>query len=152
MSAMEIGQPPATKFPWGDGATPYEQLGGDGAVRALVDVFYDEVEATSPVLRKMLPADMSGSRQKLYEFLSGWTGGPPLYWERRGHPALRLRHSPFTIGEFEAAEWARCMRRAIVVSGIRDPLAEFLGSELGRAAVQLRNSENRPTIDDGRHR
>ncbi|HSK07659.1 MAG TPA: globin [Acidimicrobiia bacterium] len=102
---MEIAPTPERRHPWGDAATPYHELGGDDAVRALVEAFYDLIEAESPVLRAMLPSNTATSRQKLYEFLSGWLGGPPLYMERRGHPRLRLRHMPFDIGSFEASEW-----------------------------------------------
>ena len=114
-------------------------MGGDRAVRGLVDRFYDIIEGESPHLRAMLPKDTSTSRQKLYEFLSGWLGGPSLYQDRRGHPRLRLRHMPFDIGSPEAEEWIRCMRKAMVTSRLSDPLLTFLDTELGRVAVGLRN-------------
>ena len=59
-------------------APPYDEIGGDGTVRELADAFYDRVDASAPVLRAMLPRDDSISRTKLYEFLSGWMGGPNL--------------------------------------------------------------------------
>lgn len=135
----QISPAPSGRFPWGNADTPYEELGGDERVRALADRFYDVVESSAPVLRAMLPRDTSVSRQKLYEFLSGWTGGPPLYWERHGHPALRMRHAPFVIGEFEAREWSRCMDEAIGSVVGTGELASFLSRELGRAAAQLQN-------------
>jgi hemoglobin len=136
---MDVAPEPRTRHPWGDAATPYEALGGDHVVRALVECFYDLIEAESPDLRAMLPRDTSTSRQKLYEFLSGWLGGPPLYMERRGHPRLRLRHMPFDIGTPEAEEWMRCMRKAIEVVGIDEPTASFLSGELAKTAAGLRN-------------
>ena len=136
---MEIRRPTGTARPWGDAPTVYEEMGGDEAVRRLVEAFYDEVEATSPVLRVMLPADTTISRQKLYEFLSGWTGGPPLYWDRRGHPALGMRHARFAIDSAAAEEWSRCMRTAVERCGLGEPLASWLASELGRVATMLRN-------------
>lgn len=108
-------------------------------MRALAWTFYDVVEETSPLLTRMLPRDTTVSRQKLYEFLSGWTGGPPLYWERRGHPALRMRHAPFAIDRPAADEWTRCLGEAMDRLGIPDPLRGFLRRELGRAASWLRN-------------
>src|SRR5690606_39284180 len=90
--------------PWGDAATPSAELGGDAPVLDLVDAFYDIIEEESPVLRDMLPKNTSTSRQKLYEYLSGWLGGPPLYTEKRGHPRLRMRHLPFPIGPDERSE------------------------------------------------
>jgi hemoglobin len=136
---MDIAPAPETRRPWGDAATPYEELGGDEGVRSLVEAFYDIVEVESPVLRAMLPEDTSISRQKLYEFLSGWLGGPPLYMERRGHPRLRMRHLPFDIGSFEAEEWMRCMMEAVARVGSHRPLAAFLEAELGKTALAMRN-------------
>ena len=135
----QISPRPAQKYPWGSKATPYEEIGGDERVRALVESFYDFVEAESPVLRAMLPTDMSGSRQKLYEFLSGWMGGPQLYFERRGHPRLRLRHMPFPIDTHAAEEWTRCLRQALSATDVSSDLAAYLERELGNTASQLRN-------------
>jgi hemoglobin len=87
----------------------------------------------------MLPEDTSGSRQKLYQFLSGWTGGPPLYWESHGHPRLRLRHAPFPIDAAAADEWARCMRLAIDSVEMGDRVAGFLSQQLSVAALTLIN-------------
>lgn len=136
---MEIAPTPQARHPWGEAASPYLELGGDEAVRSLVDTFYDIVEGEAPVLRSMLPRNTATSRQKLYEFLSGWLGGPPLYMQRRGHPRLRLRHMPFDIGSFEAEEWMRCVRRALQEVGAGTELASFLDAELGKVAIGLRN-------------
>jgi hemoglobin len=108
-------------------------------VRAVVEAFYDRIEAESPTLRDMLPRDTSGSRQKLFEFLSGWLGGPNLYWERRGHPRLRMRHMPFRIGTPEADEWARCMDLAIDDAAIADPAGPWMAVRLREVAIGLRN-------------
>jgi hemoglobin len=129
------------KSPWGHAATPYEEIGGDPAVRGLVDRFYDIIEAESPELRAMLPVNTSGSRQKLYEYLSGWLGGPPLYTIKRGHPQLRLRHMPFSIGPDQANEWMRCMTAAIDDRGITDPLRAFLLERLSPLADHMRNTD-----------
>ncbi len=108
-------------------------------MRAVVDAFYDRIEAESPSLRAMLPRDTSGSRDKLYEFLSGWLGGPNLYWERRGHPRLRLRHMPFDIGTDEAREWARCMDLAIGDAEVPDPAGSWMAGRLREVAIGLRS-------------
>lgn len=124
---------------WGNAGTPYEELGGDRAVRALVDAFYDIIEEESPELRAMLPKNTSTSRDKLYEFLSGWTGGPPLYEEKRGHPRLRMRHFPFPIGAPQADEWMRCFRKAMDRTGIEGPIRGFLDSRLEPLARHMIN-------------
>lgn len=125
--------------PWGDEATPYESLGGDSRVRELVEAFYDIIEEESAVLRAMLPKNTSTSRQKLYEYMSGWLGGPPLYTDKRGHPQLRMRHFPFPIGADEAEEWMRCMRSAMDRLQVDPLVRDFLDSKLAPLAVHMIN-------------
>lgn len=115
-------------------------LGGNSAVRALVDEFYDIIESESPSLRAMLPATTTGSRQKLYEYLSGWLGGPPLYTDKRGHPRLRMRHLPFTIGQAEADEWMRCFRAAMDAVDVPEPVRSFLDEKLTPLASHMMNT------------
>jgi hemoglobin len=131
---------PDTAHPWGDGGTPYEELGGEEVLRKLVNHFYDRMDVDSPVLRAMHPADDSNSRRNLYEFLSGWLGGPPLYLERKGHPKLRMRHFPFTIGVAEAEEWMRSMRGAFDDINLAEPLRSYLDAKLEQTAHHVRNA------------
>ena len=67
--------------------TLFDDLGGAAVMRRLVDRFYDLMderpEATT--IRALHPADLSESREKLYMFLTGYLGGPPLYVEKHGH-------------------------------------------------------------------
>ncbi len=95
--------------------SPYEQLGGDAAVRKLVDRFYDLMDERKDAIsiRAMHPNDLADSRDKLYEFLSGFFGGPPLYHQNRGHPKLRMRHLPFSIDEAARDAWLACMHQAL---------------------------------------
>lgn len=125
--------------PWGAAATPYDEIGGDAAVRRLADLFYDRIDASAPVLRAMLPRDDSGSRAKLYEFLSGWMGGPNLYVEKRGHPRLRMRHLPFPIGREEVGEWLRCMGEALDELGVNGALRAYLDAQFTRSALWMQN-------------
>ncbi len=128
-----------TGHPWGNEATPYDAIGGDAGVRTLVEAFYDRIDAESPKLRAMLPRNDSGSRQKLFEYLSGWLGGPNLYVEKHGHPRLRMRHFPFAIGEAEADEWMRCMRLALDDAEISEPARTFLDTRLTPLALHMVN-------------
>ena len=88
-----------------DKATFYELLGGEKSgienIRLLVETFYDIMDSDTKVteLRAIHHADLTEAREKLFMFLTGWTGGPQLYIERYGHPRLRARHMPFAIGE-----------------------------------------------------
>ncbi len=125
--------------PWGEEETPYVQIGGEAAVRDLVEAFYDIIEEESPELRAMLPRNTAGSRQKLYEYLSGWLGGPPLYEMKRGHPQLRRRHFPFPIGREEADEWMRCMKLAIERVEMDEGAARWLEGRLEPLAHHMVN-------------
>ena len=96
-------------------ATAYELVGGDAGLRQLVRFFYEEMDRRPEAkgIRDMHPESLAESEEKLYWFLSGWTGGPQLFWEKRGHPMLRARHLPFAIGPNEAEQWIACFRVAL---------------------------------------
>jgi hemoglobin len=102
--------------------TPYIALGGADGLRRLVDRFYALMDALPEAygVRKLHPPSLDDSALKLFEFLSGWLGGPSLYIEKRGHPRLRMRHLPYTIGAQERDEWMLCMRMALAEQ-VEDP-------------------------------
>lgn len=136
---MVIPRHSNTAHPWGEAETPYEEIGGEDPVRLLAETFYDVIDEESPTLRSLLPADTTNTRRKLFMYLTGWLGGPPLYEERYGHPRLRMRHMPFPIGDDEAAEWMRCMRMAMDRVGIGEPMRTFLDQRLAPLADHMRN-------------
>jgi hemoglobin len=121
--------------------TPYEWIGGDAAVRALVDRFYDlmDLEPGYAELRAVHPSTLDGSRDKLYWFLSGWLGGPNHYIERFGHPRLRARHLPFKIGIRERDQWMACMLQAMQEQAVDPALAERLAESFFGTADWMRN-------------
>jgi hemoglobin len=121
--------------------TPYERIGGDAQVRALVDRFYDlmDLEPAFVDLRAVHPSTLDGSRDKLYWFLSGWLGGPNHYIERFGHPRLRARHLPFRIGIRERDQWVACMLQAMQETGVEPTLAERLAESFFGTADWMRN-------------
>ena len=94
---------------------PYDALGGEPFVRRLVDRFYDLMEEVPEAreIRELHPADLGESRQKLFEFLSGWLGGPQLYVQKHGHPRLRMRHFRVPIASSGRDQWMLCMTRAL---------------------------------------
>jgi hemoglobin len=119
----------------------YERLGGEAAVRRLVDRFYvlmDTLPEASDI-RRMHPQDLGESADKLFMFLSGWLGGPQLYMEKYGHPRLRQRHMPFPIGSAERDQWMLCMRRAMEDVGVPEDLRTELEQALFRTADFMRN-------------
>lgn len=124
-----------------DAPTPYDRLGGDTGVRKLVDRFYDLMDTLpeARAIRDMHPPDLSGSRDKLHLFLSGFLGGPPLYIQRFGHPRLRARHLPFPIDAAARDQWLMCMDRALDEL-VGDRLLRMqLSQSFARVADHMRN-------------
>ncbi|MBI3773385.1 MAG: group II truncated hemoglobin [Gammaproteobacteria bacterium] len=122
-------------------STPYERIGGETAVRRLVDRFYELMDALPEAkrIRDLHPEDLASSRAKLFKFLSGWLGGPPLYMEEYGHPRLRVRHLPFSIGEAERNAWMLCMEQAISEMDLDELLRQQLLHSLRQTADHMRN-------------
>ena len=116
-------------------------LGGESAVRALVDRFYDlmDLEPAYAGIRHLHPTDLGGSRDKLHWFLCGWLGGPDLYVQRFGHPRLRARHLPYAIGLAERDQWLACMAQAMGDQGIDTGLADRLAAAFFNTADWMRN-------------
>jgi hemoglobin len=121
--------------------TPYELLGGDAGIRRLVDRFYDLMDSSpeAAAVRRLHAASLKASREKLYLYLSAWTGGPQTYIERFGHPRLRMRHFPFTIGEVERDQWLWCMDQALNEHDMPATLREDLRTKLHGLADHMRN-------------
>ena len=98
----------------------YDLFGGEPEathkIREIVEAFYDVMESDekAKTIRLMHPEDLTSSREKLFMFLTGWTGGPQLYTDRYGHPFLRRRHLPFKIGEEERDQWIYCMTKGML--------------------------------------
>ena len=130
--------------------TPFERLGGLDGVRGLVDRFYDLMDRLpeAATIRALHPRDLRMSREKLYLFLCGWLGGPPLYVQRFGHPRLRARHLPFPIGDEEAAQWMLCMNQALEDLDDAD-LRTTLSEALKRTALHMRNQGGMQVVGPG---
>ncbi len=121
--------------------TPFARLGGEPAVRALVDRFYDlmDLEPALAGIRALHPTPLDGSRDKLHWFLCGWLGGPNHYVERFGHPMLRARHLPFAIGIRERDQWLACMGQAMTELAVDPVLAQRLAESFFGTADWMRN-------------
>lgn len=121
--------------------THYQRIGGETKVRELVDRFYDHMDELPEVwdIRKLHATDLSGSRQKLFDFLSGWMGGPPLYTDKHGHPMLRRRHLPFPIGDQERDQWLHCMKLALDEVVTDEKLKTELWLAFVKVADHMRN-------------
>lgn len=121
--------------------TAFDRIGGEAKLRELVDRFYDlmELEPEFSGIRALHPTPLDGSRDKLYWFLCGWTGGPNHYIERFGHPRLRARHLPYAIASNERDQWLRCMAWAMQDVGIEEGLQERLMHSFYQTADWMRN-------------
>lgn len=121
----------------------YEKLGGEEGVRRLANRFYDYMITLPEAkdIRDMHQADLGDMREKLFLFLSGWLGGPPLYFEKHGHPRLRARHLPFPIGIKERDQWMLCMDKALEEFDIDDRLRNDLLAAFLQTADFMRNKE-----------
>ena len=124
-----------------DTRSHYERIGGAEKVRALVQRFYQIMDATPEVqdLRKMHAASLKGSEEKLFMFLSGWMNGPQLFVEKFGHPKLLQRHMPFAIGDKERDQWMKCMTQAMQDVVEDEVLRKELIAALGKVADFMRN-------------
>ena len=122
--------------------TPYEWIGGDAKVKALVERFYDlmDLEPAYAALRAVHGSDLTNARNRLYWFLSGWLGGPQLYTEQFGHPRLRARHMPFPIAIRERDQWLACMDQAMGETGVPEDLRTRLKDSFFQTADWMRNT------------
>ncbi len=122
----------------------YDAIGGEKGVRQLVNRFYDLMDEREDVkeLRELHARSLKVSRDKLFLFLSGWLGGPPLYMEKYGHPMLRRRHLPFKITSLERDQWLSCMYQALEEKVTDKILLQSLKSSFFNVADHMRNTHD----------
>jgi hemoglobin len=119
--------------------TFYDAVGGEETFRRLTERFYQGV-AADPLLRPLYPEeDLAGAEERLRLFLIQYWGGPNTYSQRRGHPALRMRHARFAIGQAERDAWLRHMTEAIESLELVPPLDQMLLEYVTMASGSLIN-------------
>ena len=135
---MQIEEKPRGTPPF---ETPFEWIGGEERIHALVERFYDlmDIEPGYAALRVAHGPELTNARERLNMFLVGWMGGPQHYTERFGHPRLRMRHMPFSIGIAERDQWVACMDQAMRETGVDDALRERLKASFMNTADWMRN-------------
>lgn len=120
--------------------TFYEAVGGEQTFRQIVGRFYEEVRSDE-VLKPIYPEeDLGPAEERLRLFLMQYWGGPHTYSDERGHPRLRMRHAPFSIGPIERDAWLRCMRIAVDEAELEEPYRGQLWQYLEMAANSMMNS------------
>lgn len=119
----------------------FERMGGEDGVRRLVDAFYGHMQS-DPVVFPLLAVheDLQRARERLFEFLVGWSGGPPLYVSKHGHPRLRARHLHVAIDADMAAMWMHCMDQALEEIVDDAPTRTLLRTQLAGLADHMRNA------------
>jgi hemoglobin len=124
-------------------ATPFDWIGGEPAVQALTERFYDlmDLEPAYAALRAVHGPDLANARQRLFWFLCGWLGGPQHYTERFGHPRLRARHLPFAIGITERDQWLACMDQAMQETDVEPELRARLRQSFFQTADWMVNQQ-----------
>jgi hemoglobin len=127
--------------------TPYEVLGGEPGIKRLVHRFYElmDEQPEAFAVRQMHPESLAGSAESLFEFLSGWFGGPPLFAEKKGHPRLRMRHAPYAVGQVVRDEWMLCMRQAITEQVADANFRDWLVNVFSQMADHMINTRDAQT-------
>ena len=128
--------------------TFYDLVGGHETFVKLVDAFYVGV-AQDPVLRPMYPeGDLEPAVERLRLFLEQYWGGPTTYSDRRGHPRLRARHSPFPIDEDARDRWLKHMRVAVGTLELHPLAQSTLWNYLEGAANSMVNIAPAPATQE----
>ncbi len=125
--------------------TPYDRLGGEAAVRRLVDRFYAAMARDEPALARLHPCDEQGrvrreNQDRFALFLIGWLGGPQDYVAAHGHPRLRMRHGRVPVDVAMRDAWLRAMKTALDEEGVAGQLRRFLDMRLAEVADFMRNT------------
>jgi hemoglobin len=109
----------------------------------LIERFYDLVDK-DPVLRPLYAEDLTGPKERLTAFLIQRWGGPQTYSAMRGHPRLRMRHFPFSIGTRERDAWVRDMDAALKDSGLDEIDMDEMSRFFADTATMVINQPDAP--------
>jgi hemoglobin len=114
--------------------------------------FYRELESSS--IRHLFPRNMQRASEKSAAFFVGILGGPPLYHERYGNPAMRARHMPFVIDESRKQVWVDCFMRVLDHATERynfpeEALPQFREFLIGFAGWMVNAANESDTIAEG---
>lgn len=122
--------------------TLYERIGGADTVTQLVNAFYPKVYA-NPILSPLFEGDINEIKRKQTLFLTQFLGGPILYSNEFGPPAMRERHLPFEITPARANAWLTCMKEAFEEVGLSDTAAsiQFFDRLKQVAAIMVNSSD-----------
>lgn len=118
-------------------------IGGEAAVRSLVEDFYDLVEVLpeGENLRKLhlRGHGLAHVRVEQFNFLNGFLGGRRYYMEKHGHMDLRRMHAHVPISVRDAEDWLACMDKALAQNRMAGPEVDRLRATFRRICMMLVN-------------
>ena len=126
--------------------TAYARIGGEDGVRRLVHRFYELMDTLpeAAACRAIHPESLAGSEEKLFMYLTGWLGGPPLFTDRYGHPMLRRRHLHAPIAGPEIDGWLACFRQAWAETVTDAEITRVVLPQVENLAQHMRNRHDPP--------
>ena len=113
---------------------------GEPAFWRIARAFYKRIDAET-LLRPMFPQNLEEPIRNQAEFLIQYFGGPSTYSDRKGHPRLRMRHHPFSIGLAERNAWVAAMEGALVDAEIPLPDPTVMSRYFAQTATFLMNKD-----------
>ncbi len=114
------------------------EIGREGLIQ-ITSTFYQKIK-TDDLIGPMYPKDQwEASETRLREFLLMRIGGETDYIKHRGHPRLRMRHVPYSIGTKERDRWVELMSQSIDQCQIPETSAAQLKEFFYQVADFLRN-------------
>ena len=121
--------------------TPYNLIGGENGVRQLAKEFYAvmSVRSEAKSIREMHAPNLDEIEDKLFMFLSGWMGGPDLYYKKFGTVCLTNPHAGYAIGTKERDQWLDCMDQALENTGASEELKTMLKQPMFDIADLVKN-------------
>ena len=117
----------------------YDRVGGEATIRGIVARFFVRVAADEILMAQYPADDLDGAEERLGLFLLQRWGGPTTYSDQRGHPRLRMRHVPFSIGPAERDHWLAAMRASLDEAGLAEPYRDELWNYLEGTAHSMQN-------------
>lgn len=114
---------------------------GESKLRDMVTAFYARVRADDLIGTMYPPDDWAGAEKRLADFIVYRFGGPQTYIEERGHPRLRGRHMPFSIGEAERDRWLKLMGEAMQEVAVPQEAGSIITAFFAQVADMMRNRE-----------
>ncbi|GAA2879487.1 hemoglobin [Aminobacter niigataensis] len=127
------------------GRSLYHELGGEEAIRRLVEIFYDIVEQDEEAAELHLlhrrGHGVAHSREEQFNYLCGFFGGPSYYVQKHGHSRLKEIHEHVAIGPELRDLWLKCMRQAVDKAELPERLQDLIMRHFTFAAETTRNRE-----------